>query len=535
MRSRIFCTLFILITISFFCVLPCKGQTLYYDLTACGNMLKDRRSDMYDYIENHLLNEVDKDSIQNDFGLDILYHMDLGLLYSVKYNDEERALPYFEYSKEKLYTLKDDKNSIVPYKGCLSALESYYFNTRQFDKAKKICEEYLALSISDDINEDIVNTYSILAAVYEQEGDSVLANNAHNECQTGHVKLFVKSHPEQSAILNQFQMLLQARKSLELNNQTDSIGYVNVLIMLANILKKVCGNDFVEPFGLYLKAYKLIRSNNLLRYKTPLIESCYVNLQEAYIKYAQEPAKSLFIKQITPDLIFLYDGILDESDIYQSFAASYGANGYYQQALDYDKLALKCINEDGENMGRKEIRIFRSLINDYWGLKNDTANLSALTCIRELKALTLNNDDSLYSECLLNEGIALRYLYKEDEAVTHFKKCLSLFKNKYGDTSDLYIATLNQIALTVLPDTAKAIKYLIEAKKMINASNKVERSTIRGVCINLAKCYITVSKWRSALDELEIAEQEEIESFGKADLSTIQLKERCLYYLNQGN
>lgn len=498
-------------------------------------MLKERRSDMYDFIENHLLNEVDKDSIRNDFGLDILYHMDLGLLYSVKYNDEEKALPYLEYSKDKLYALKDDKGSIVPYKICLSALKSFYFNTRRFDKAKQTCEEFLAMSISDDINDDIINTYSILAAIYEQEGDSVLAYNAHSECQTGYVKLYVKSHPEQSAILSQFQMLLQTRKTFELNHQTDSIDYVNVLIMLANVLKKACGNDVVEPFELNLKAYKLIKANNLLRFKTPLIESCYVNLQEVYIKYAQEPAKSLFIKQITPDLIYLYDGILDESDIYQSFAASYGANGFYQQALDYDKLALRSLNEKGEDVYSKKVRIYKGLINDYWGLKNDTANLSALTCIRELKSLTLNNDDSLYSECLLNEGIALRYLYKENEAIAHFKDCLSLFKNKYGDTSDLYIDCLNQIALTALSDTTTAMEYLIEAKKLISASNKVKTSTIRGVCINLARCYMAESRWKSALNELEIAEHKEIEIFGKANLSTIQSKEQCLYYLKQGN
>lgn len=520
-----------------FCLLalPCEGQDLYYDLTACGNLLNERRSDMYDFIENHLLNEVDKDSIRNDFGLDILYHMDLGLLYSVKYNDEEKALPYLEYSKDKLYSLKDDKGSIVPYKICLSALESYYYNTRRFDKAKQTCEEYLAMSISDDINDNIINTYSILAAIYEQEGDSVLAYNAHSECQLGYVKLYVNSHPEQSALLNQLQMLLQSRKSFELNHQTDSIEYVNVLIMLGNILMKTSGNDVVEPFGLYLNAYKLIQANKLLRYKTPLIESCYVNLQEIYIKYAQEPAKSLFIKQITPDLIYLYDGILDESDIYQSFAASYGANGFYQQALDYDKLALSCINEEGEDVYSKKTRIYRSLINDYWGLKTDTANQSALVCIRELKSMTVNNDDSLYSECLLNEGIGLRYVYKENEAIAHFKDCLSLFKSKYGDTSNFYIDCLNQIALTVLPDATTAMEYLIEAKKRISTSSEVKASTIRGVCINLARCYMAESNWKSALNELEIAEQEEIEIFGKASLSTIQSKEQCLYYLKQGN
>ncbi len=231
-----------MVVVSLF-VLPCKGQNLYNDLTACGNLLMERRSDMYDYIENHLLNEVDKNSIRNDFGLDIIYHMDLDLLYTVKYNDEEKSL---------LYKLRDDNGSIVPYKICLSALESSYFNTKRFDKAKQACEEYLAMSISDDINDYIITTYSILAAIYEQEGDSALAYNAHSECQTEYVNLYAKNHPGQSAILNQFQMLLQSKESFELNNQADSREYANVLIMLANILKKACGNDVVEPFGLYL-------------------------------------------------------------------------------------------------------------------------------------------------------------------------------------------------------------------------------------------------------------------------------------------
>ena len=92
----------------------------------------------------------------------------------------------------------------------------------------------------------------------------------------------------------------------------------------------------------------------LRKYKTSLIEACYVNLQGIYIKYVPEPAKSIFIKQITPDLIYLFDGILSESDIYRSFAASFGANGYYQQALDYDKLALRCIKNNEKDVRNKK-------------------------------------------------------------------------------------------------------------------------------------------------------------------------------------
>jgi len=522
--------------ILFLCMLagPCKGQKLYKELIACGDLLQERRSDMYDYIENYLLYEVDKDSIRNVSGLDIIYNLDMGFLYSVKYNDEEKAIPYLEYCRNKLYALRDDKEVRVPYKSCLEALQSYYFNTRRFDKAKKTCEEFLAASITDDINSKIINTYSILSAIYEQEGDSVLAYNAHNECQLGYVKLFVKNHPEQSAVLSQFKMLQQSRKSFELREQTDSIGYVNTLILLGNILKTACGNDVVEPFSLYLKAYRIIHENGLLKYKTSLLEECYVNLQEIYIKYVAEPTKSIFIKQITPDLIYLFDGILSESDIYQSFAASFGAKGFDQQALDYNKLALSSIKSNEKNVRNKKIRIYKSLLNNYWGLKNDTANVSALACVRELKTLSLNYDDSLYSDCLLNEGIALRYLHKENEAIAQFKDCLPLFKNRYGATSDFYISCLNQIALTV-SNTEEAIKYLTDAKELIKASANVTSSTIHGVSLNLARCYIVISKWQPALEELEIAEQEEKKILGKANLSTLQLKEQCIFNLKQGN
>lgn len=515
---------------------PCKGQKLYLDLTACGNFLTDRRSDMYDFIENHLLNEVNKDSIQNNFGLDILYNMDLAQLYVLKYKDEEKAIHCLEHCKDKLYALKDDKASHDAYKDCLSSLKFYYLNTGKLSKAEEACKEYLLLSISDDLNENIVSTYSILASVYEQEGDSILAYNARREYQLAQVKLYVKNHPKQSAILNQFQVLLQSKKSFEQNNQTDTIDYVYTLIMLGNILKETCGSDIAEPLEHYLKAYKIIQANNFLRYKTPLINSCYENLQEIFIKNAQQPGSPLFIKHITPDLIYLYDGILDESDIYYSFAASYGANGFPQQALDYEKLALRCIDREGKDAKNKKIRIYRSLINDYWDMRNDTSNVAAWTCIRELKSLTHNNNDTLYSECLLKEGIALRYLNKKDEAIDQFKSCLPLFKNKYGETSDLYIDCLNQIALSIsVSDTEMAIKYLTEAKNLIKVSNKVKATTIYGVSLNLAKCYIAKSKWQPALDELEIAEQGEKKIFGKAKLSTIQLKEQCIYYLRQGN
>ena len=135
----------------------------------------------------------------------------------------------------------------------------------------------------------------------------------------------------------------------------------------------------------------------------------------------------------------------------------------------------------------KKIRIYKSLIANYWGLRNDTANVSALACVRELKALTLNYDDSLYSDCLLNEGIALRYLHKGNEAIAQFKDCLSLFKNRYGATSDFYISCLNQIALTV-SNTEEAMKYLTEAKELIKATSNVSSENIHGVFFNLARC-----------------------------------------------
>ena len=86
------------ILIVFLCLFagPCKGQKLYKELLVCGNLLQERRSDMYDDIENYLLNEVDKDSIRNVPGIDILYNLDMGFLYSVKYNDEEKAIPYLD-------------------------------------------------------------------------------------------------------------------------------------------------------------------------------------------------------------------------------------------------------------------------------------------------------------------------------------------------------------------------------------------------------------------------------------------------------
>lgn len=521
----------LLILICSFC-LPSKGQDVYSWLRTCGKLLSERRTDYYDTIEHYLLDEADKDSIRNDSLLDILYHEDLALLYTAKYNDNDRAIREMEYVKDGLHALKKDKESREPYKVVLGGLATFYFNAGRYDEAQQECEEYITLSLTDEINPDIVNKYSILSKIYEAKGDSLLAENAHKNCQLGIVRLYVKEHPQQSALLQQFQTLLKDKESCEMNYLTGSIDYVHTLILIGQTLMKTCGDDVVEPFRMFLKAYQLIHAHNLARYKTSLLEVCYIALQELYIKYAPEPTKSLFIKQLVPELISHFEGILDESRIYESVASSYGANGYYQQALDYDKLALAKINMSSDDASDRKLHLYDSIIEDCLGLKSDTANAAALGYIRELKSLSINRADSIYDKCLINEGCVLRYLYKIDESLSHFKACLPYFKKKYSETSNRYIECLNQLAMTS-EDNAQSERYLMKAKRLIGEAKDVNSSNVYGVSINLAKCYIKDLKWNLAAEEIKIAKQIEIEIFGNARLSTLQLEEQCLLNIKQ--
>lgn len=521
-RKRL--ALFILIICSF--CLQCKGQDAYSWLKTCGKLLSERRTDYYDTIEHYLLDEADKDSIHNDSLLCLLYHFNLAQLYALKYNDNDRSIREMEYVKDGLYALKDDKESREPYKIILGGLATFYFNVGRYDEAQRACEEYLTLSLTDEVNPNIVNKYSILSKMYEAKGDSVLAENAHKNCQLGIVRLYVKEHPQQSALLQQFQMLLNDKESCELNSQTGSIDYVNTLILIGQTLMKTCGDEVVEPFRMFLKAYRLIHIHNLAGYKTSLLEVCYTALQELYIKYAPEPTKSLFIKQLVPELIRHFEGVLDESRIYESVASSYGAKGYYQQALDYDKLALAKLNVSNDDAFGWKLHLYDRIIEDYLGLKSDTANASALGYIRELKSLSVNRIDSIYDKCLINEGCVLRYLYKIDESLSHLKACLSYFKKKYSEMSNIYIECLNQLAMTS-EDNAQSERYLMKAKRLIGETKNVSSSNVYGVSINLAKCYIKDLRWNLAAEEIKMAKRIEIEIFGKARLSTLQLEEQC--------
>ena len=88
------------------------------------------------------------------------------------------------------------------------------------------------------------------------------------------------------------------------------------------------------------------------------------------------------------------------------------------------------------------------------------------------------------------------------------------FSKKYGKESDNYISTLNQLALCSPYETKDCLSYLLQAKSLIANSKDVKESTIRGVCINLARHYILNGHKEQAKDELNTVINIENKIFG---------------------
>lgn len=287
--------------IFFLCILPCKSQSISDYLTTCTNLLNNQRSDMYDEIEHYLLYEANKDSIKGDCMLDVQYHTTLGYLYELKYSDDQKAVQELEYAMNRLHALRDDKESRNMYKQSIYGIAIGYCNLKQLDKAIDAFEEFIMLSNSDEIDQSLVRTYFILANIYSENGDTLLAENAHKQCQIGHIKMYIKDHPQQSALLDQFLSATKDKESLEHNSLTNGIEYVNSLVLMGNILMKACGDDIAEPFAILMKAYRLMHSNNLLHDKSPYIGLGLDMLLDISTKYLSGPNNSQLIQSLKQD------------------------------------------------------------------------------------------------------------------------------------------------------------------------------------------------------------------------------------------
>ena len=84
------------------------------------------------------------------------------------------------------------------------------------------------------------------------------------------------------------------------------------------------------------------------------------------------------------------------------------------------------------------------------------------------------------------------------------------------------------MALCYPYDSDNFISYLQEARSLIDNSNEVAKSTLRGVNINFARHYIQEGRFNDAIAELKSAELIEMETFGRILPDTQELINKCL-------
>ena len=97
-----------------------------------------------------------------------------------------------------------------------------------------------------------------------------------------------------------YKMLSLSKRHYENNGKTNDIRYVNTLILLGDVLNKACGDNYIIPYRLYMKAFYVIRDNNLTNVNTPIIKSLFISLHEIAAKYLEEPLKTQLAESIKP-------------------------------------------------------------------------------------------------------------------------------------------------------------------------------------------------------------------------------------------
>ena len=165
---------------------------------------------------------------------------------------------------------------------------------------------------------------------------------------------------------------------------------------------------------------------------------------------------------------------------------------------------------------------------DYLGCSSDSTNQAAFEYLRKFGKLISEKETNYYEWYLENKGALLRYLYKKNEAIQCFNNNLSYYTRKYGKESNQYISTLNQLALCYPFESETFLSYLLKAKSLINKIKDPNESTLRGICINLARNYILTGKPQEAKIELDKAATIEKKIFGKLLPLTQELINQCV-------
>lgn len=521
--KRLYITIFVIVVSSMFSTL--ESQNIENMLNACAEVFNTRNEGLYNEVEKYL-NEVDQDSIKNDLYLDVLYHANMAFLYSAKYDDWTKSANEMDYVMARITPVKNLPEYSNSYKNLLHAYGYILLNSGQLEKSIAYFNRLLIEDYDNEFDVLKYDAYHALANIYDKTGNQALSIDCHNHCQEFLVNYYVHLHPEHTFYKDNYQTLKYAISQLEKKNNTNTEDYINNLCSLGYLLHKIDQGEYMESLLIFSKARQCAIDNNLLKCRG--LEECYVSLQDIYVKYISEPAKSELIENLIPYMIDYYSGIFEVDDIYGSIASSYGANQQYEKALEYDLKALSLIEKNSEENTEKLKRVYQDIVTHYLGLSTDNANQAAFNYLQKIQKIVSPKDEKYYEWYLDNYGSVLRYLYKTDEAIQFFKNNLSYYNKRYGKHSDQYISTLNQLALCHPFDSDSFISYLQDARSLTNNSNEVSKSTIRGVCVNLARYYIQKGRISEAITELRTAESIEKEIFGRVFPVTQDLINTCL-------
>ena len=519
--------LFIIVHILLFLSVPSilNAQNIESMLNRCMEMLNSRNYKLYDEAEKYL-NEVNKDSIERNLHLEILYHADMAFLHGIKYHDWLMSVKEMDYVLTRVTPVKylpeynDSYKNILVYYGY-----SLYFSD-QTEKSIVYFNKLLVEDFAEEFDSRIYDAYCILAEAYEKIGNYALSKSCHNQCQHFLVNNYVHLHPEHSFYRDNYNSIKYSISQLEAKNDTTSEEYVNNLCSLGYLLHKVDLGQYTESMTVLHKAIKCAFDNKL--FKCVGLDECYMSIKDIYIKYLPDPIKSEMIEKLIPHMVDFYSGTMEVEDIYESVALTYGADQQYEKSIEYELKILNILEKKSTYNKEKIKKIYKGLVMDYLGLSTDSANLKAFSYLQKIRKIVTPNDDEYYDWYIENYGAVLRYLYKNDEAIKFFNSNLSYFEKKYGKNSDQYISTLNQLALCYPYESDSYISHMQQAKQLLNNSKNVSKTTLRAICINTAQHYIKKGMIDEAKQELKIAESIELEMLGYIMPFTQELINTCL-------
>lgn len=490
-------------------------------LNVCSEILYEKQEELYDEVENYMMN-IEKDSLF-DLKDEILYHFNLGNLYLQKYKYINKAVIELEFAFNKIAPNKHIHEYRDNYKKTLLSLGISYFLTDDLLKSEQYLQEYI-IEFSHELDICLYRSYQYLSQIYEVKENEILSKSCHDKCQEIVLKSYIANHPEHSFYYDNYKLIKDVIADFEKKN-TVSEEYINAICSLGALLHKVDKENPEEPMLLFYKALAL-SSNDKFKNCSGLID-CYLGMQTIAAMHFDSQLQRTYFESIAPREIEYCSGELSESDIYASYASSIGAYGNHELAIEYSLKALDVMDNQGEN---KMKRIYQNLIYDYQCLRNDTANLIAIDYYYKLKKF-VDNKDELYEWCRDNEPILLRYVYKTDEAIVLLKDNLKYYKSKYGKKSDQYISTLNQIGLTLLDNSDKALPYLLEAQKLL--TEETSKSTTDALYVIIARCFLSNGKINDAYSAIILAEEIENEIYGSINSLTKDIKNQCLSLLKQ--